>query len=102
MLQEAMVKVKDAEARAEEIVRNAQIHGQELIENARIDAKQLMEDATESAKAGAAEALAEVKAQSETDKAQFASRLHQELEQSKQEALLRELEAVAAIIDGIL
>ena len=102
MLQKAIVKVQDAEAKAEEIVRESQRLGQEMIENAKVQAKQLIETATEDARKKAAELLTEAKVQAEAEKSQYASALHQELEQSKQDALAKKQEAVAAIIDGIL
>ncbi len=102
MLQEAILKVKEAETKAEEIVLDAQSKGNKLIENAKIEAKNIVDCAIDNAKARAYEALANAKTQSESQRAEFADSLREELEQSKQTALGKAQDAVAVIIDKIL
>ncbi|MBQ8663533.1 MAG: hypothetical protein IJ471_06725 [Eubacterium sp.] len=102
MLQEAMDKVKAAEAKAGEMIAESLTQGQEMIARAREQAKQSVEDAIGAAKEEAAADMAAVKAKCDQEKAEFASSLHLELEREKQAALARQEEAITAIVAGLL
>lgn len=101
MLQEAMIKVKEAEVQAEEIIKEAHKKGVELIENAKVQARQLVENAQAGAVSKAQASMAIVKEQTEAQKQDFAAKLEAELEQSKKDALKRMPQAVSAIIEKL-
>lgn len=102
MLQEAMTKVQETECRAEEMLKEARQKGAQMIEDAKQQAKLLLDETKERALADAAKRLHEVKAASAVEKQEYASRLEAELQQSTEDAMRREEDAVAALVEALV
>lgn len=102
MLQEAMIKVKEAEVQAEEIIKEAKANGAKLIEDARQQAKLLLDQTKENALAEANQRLEAAKAVSAVEKQEYASRLGTELQQTTADVLQQKDAAVAAIVETLL